>query len=458
MGRKILFLGFILFFSIFLLMLLFFRGTRALFQELKRGMAFVAAGNYRFFLKTQKGGAARDIIQSFNSMAERLRSREEKARRFQEKLKALAVSLDLDQLFANTMKLVKDEMQAEKAVIMAIRDDSLAVRSAAGYPDDAVFKEETYRLDEDVFTEIVEYGKPVILDNPDEIRTNTRYADLVRQSGPVALFPVTQGEQVFGIIHAAGAQNRGPFGADEIDTGTLIAHGAAIAMTNLIEYGEKKGAGPGTPAGPRAQSVAASDRLRLWAASAVKGREVLVTRPCRIKKDRGLVFIISAFAGQKLAALDAHAGSILDLIEKLQNNINDLSYFALSVLSGMPASPRRDNYLKKFMDAPLKPEKVEALLTAPLQRISPAVKIGMIQLDLATHACLGGPEGLKEFPAVGKQRLFGPLDGPTDQEAMGMLGAGTTETVLDQLRGLYLSKTDRAGNGFPAFVLMEEVV
>jgi hypothetical protein len=181
-----------------------------------------------------------------------------------------------------------------------------------------------------------------------------------------------------------------------------------------------------------------------------------VTRPCRTRKDRALVFIVSAFAGQKTAALDAHAEGILDLIEKLQNSVNDLSYFALSVLSGMPASPRRDDYLKKFTDAPLKPEKVEALLTDSLQKISPAVKIGAIQLDLDAHAWLGGPEGLKEFPPVGKQRLFGPLDGPTDQEVVDMLGAGTAETVLDQLRHRYLLKTDRAGNIFPAFILLEE--
>lgn len=411
------------------------RRERAL-RELERGVRLAGTGDFRFEIPVRAAGGEEGAAGRFNALLSFLKERDERRVLLNERLKTLAVSKGFSGLFDRITAMAREEIHAESAVVLVVRDDMLVVGAASGYPEGLVRRDESYPADEDVFTEIMEYGRPLIITDPSEIRRNARYAALVRSSGPVALFPVTQGEEIYGILHAGKAPGSPPFTPSEIEAGEACAGGAAVAMTHLVEEsteGEEAPPLPPPSAGPHKLLGIASF------SAPGKGRTHIMEFGVRPDETTTLLFIRSP-REVRIRRLDEKLGGAEGMAMKLRKRLNDLSFFALSVLPKLPASPQRDRFMKEFGENPFSPAGLCRLLEEVLDRSGHGIEVEAVAFDLKRKVC---EPALNRLTAalLSPGGEFTPLSGPAP------FAAGNTVLVFP--KGAPLAPPDLASFSAP---------
>jgi hypothetical protein len=347
-------------------------------REMQRGLYLLGSGNFAFQVKSTQLGEAGEVFARFNEAVAMLKLREERKNTLLEKAKLLGVDMRFDTLFDNLMKGIREELSADNMLLLVIKDETLVVGAMAGYDEKTVFKEEVYRIQEDVFTEVLEYGKPIFLEDASEIRNNVRYGAVLRQSGEVALFPVTLGNEIYGILHVARAREKGPFKTSEVDAGIILCGGAAVAMTHLAERGEVAHTVPGadTRRPLAGEFRGASLVIKTLALPDAAGWADFFLIANEKKSENLLVSASGADTVVRSRVRDRLAGMI-DVAGRLKQQTGGLSYFALSVLMKMPSSPMRDKLTDQFKQSPFTAEGLRSLLRAgsPVTGAGTAVEV-----------------------------------------------------------------------------------
>ncbi|OGS36571.1 MAG: hypothetical protein A2293_10730 [Elusimicrobia bacterium RIFOXYB2_FULL_49_7] len=356
----------------------------SLIQALLRGFSFISSGNYRFELTARR---AAPVLERFNEMVGTLKKREEQRGQLIEKLKSVGGSGNFTDLFNRILDTVRIDLGAEQIMIMVVRDDLLQVTACRGFDERVVFKEETYPASEDVFAEVTDYGKPILLNDAKEIRRNARYASLVAVSGPVALFPITQGNEIYGIIHAGKGRGQSPFSSGEIETGEAIACGAAVAMTHLGEEGRTMAAPEKSVPTPEASIFSLSPLPSISVQGCITApASFQVLSFARRKED-----CITLLFVQGTALSDNWAAGLLrgmeHLADKLRHRITNLTYFALSVLNKMPDSPLKEKYEEKFKSNPLSYDEICENAESLLLKEKKALGLETLLLDVKKGYC-----------------------------------------------------------------------
>jgi hypothetical protein len=394
--NKILLTAFFIFLAGFLLCLFPMKDLQLTLGELNRGLRFISDGNYRISIKGQQKGKTKELMDQFNRVTHTLKARDARRITLMEKLKGIAVSMQFNTLLDKIIQVVQQEMNTEKAIIMVIKDETLVISSIAGYPENLVSRDETYRINEDVFIELIEYGLPIILDDLSEIHSNIRYASVLKHSTPVALFPITQGNEIYGVLHVAGHQGNAGFKASEIEVGQLIAHGAAIAMTHLIQAGEKKESGLGDIEGPlRIFSTLKPIEIGACAHRINKGIEFFEFYS--EKRESIMILCVATDKMLKLPAIVERVNGMLSLLYRFRSKMNSLVFFALAILQKMSPSEKRDNYINRFKENPFSPWNLKGLLTDVLVAMDRTITVEVLKIDLKKNNYAYAGEKLQLF-------------------------------------------------------------
>ena len=370
--------------------------TLSAFNEMKRALLLLESGHFGFEIRGEWRGGLKEVFFRFSHAVENLKEREIKREALFERAKHIAAAPRQNDLFDMLTESLKTECGAEQILIMLVKDETLIVNHVAGYDESLVLKNEIYRTQEDVFTEIMDYGKPLVLDDAQEIRQNARYKALLKVSGLTALFPVTLGNEIFGIIHLSRSREKGPYKAVEMDAGVVLSGGAAIGLMHLSE---------GVEARPRAVEIIKPElreykdvgRIEVRAVSLTGGHWVEFFELAGEKKEDTQIMCIHGADPALRLQIRERAAGMLDVIRKFRSMLGNLSFFALSMLLKMPVSTEREQYVKQFMENPFTPEGLSALFKGLLIAKDLRIGIEVIKVDAKKKSYLSMLQGLKLF-------------------------------------------------------------
>ncbi|MFH0920796.1 MAG: GAF domain-containing protein [Fibrobacterota bacterium] len=369
----------------------------AINRELQRGLYLLGSGNFAFQVKGTQLGEAGANFTRFNEAVASLKGREERKNTLLERAKLLGVDMRFDTLFENLMKGAREELSADSMLLLVIKDESLVVGAVWGYDETLVFKEEVYRIQEDTFTEVLEYGRPIFLEDASEIRNNARYGNVLRHSGEVVLFPITLGNEIYGLLHVARASEKGPFKASEVDAGIILCGGAAVAMTHLVERGEVLLSVPGVGSAPITGEYRGEGLVvKTLALPDAAGWTDFFTLENEKRTECLLVAAGGAETASRSRARDRISGMV-DAAGRLKSQMGSLSYFALSVLLKMPASAMREKMVAQFKASPFTAEGLRALLRGPSPTAVSSPALEVIRFDAAKRTASVAIERLDLF-------------------------------------------------------------
>ncbi|MBL8026013.1 MAG: GAF domain-containing protein [Fibrobacteres bacterium] len=349
-------------------------------SDLRRGFSFLREGIHVFEPKGVSGGA-KDLVSDFKTALTAEKDRDLQRNILIEKSKALAVLRNRDELHAKLFADLKDAIAVEQQILMEISDDVLVVTAVNGYSTSVVQVGEAYRANEDVFNEAMEFGRPLIIDDPSEIQQNQGYRAVLAKSGNSALLPLTLGNEVVGLLHVARPSERGFFTTAEMEKGAILTGGAAIAILHGSSPQEgNKLSEQHLPvirhfrdaASFQAASIPLFGKNGSWSEWFALGSEK--------GGDITLVCASSERSSLRLPLRHKLEG-ILASTAQLKRQIGNLSLFSLSTISKMKQGPERDKLMDLFKYSPFSVEGIEELIKAALGAEAGAVNIDVIRFD-----------------------------------------------------------------------------
>ena len=377
--------------------LLLFHRVSHTFAELRQGIGLVANGNHAVALQVRESVDADEVLHGFNLMAEALKKRADRSVQLFEKVKSIAVAHSFEVLFERLAEALKQEIDAAAFLVLIIRDNDLVVSHSTGYGEDLVFQDETYPISEDVFTEIVEYGKPLTITDPTEINNCARYRDLLARSGPVMLLPISRENEIYGIIHVAGMQRARPFSSDDAHAGGLIAGGAAVALSHISGL-DSASAHRELKTAPFKKSIQCSaGPLRIYAMSLGKHETVEFFELPDIKRQRSTLICVQVDKSFNPPQVFERMRGLVQTMAHLQETLTNLSFFSVSMLAKMPPSDQREAFLKQFRKNPFAPEELAKTISTLFPETNRGMLFEIFRFDGKKLSCNARLSGLNLF-------------------------------------------------------------
>jgi len=363
------------------------RGSE-LHAELTRAFDTLSRGNFSFAPQVKIKGSAKGVFAAFMEMVSHLRKRDDLKMSLFEKVKNIAVSRSFNTMFERLAESFKSETSADKLSVMLIKDESLVVSYVVGFSENLVFVGESYRIHEDVFTEAIEFGRPLLLEDESEIRVNARYKALLREPGRDALFPITVGNEVYGLIHVSRLHSKGPFQDIEVDAGALLAGGAGVAMLHLTENADRKAlTGSDLPvteesaeSRPSFTVLSGAETIKVACAHMGPGWSEFFELP-GTKGNDTLIATVTATDAILRNPVHARVTGMLAMAARLKAQTGKLAFFSLSMLMKQPPSEQRDSLLKLFTESPFSAAGVRSLLIEGLKEYEGRIRIEVVRLD-----------------------------------------------------------------------------
>jgi len=420
MVKRIAILVFIIIITLFLIGFLFhiYRVLkfRSVINEVKRSLALIENGQFGDNSSTEWNKEYTDLFEKLGHAMGSLKERQEKREILFERAKQIASCLIPGELFEKLSEAFKTDVGMDQLIIMLVKDDTLVVNHTSGYDEALVLKNEIYKTQEDVFTEIMDYGKPLLIEDEHEVRQNTRYRAVIKASGVIALFPITLGNEIFGIVHVSRAKEKGQYKAAEMDAGSLLAGGAAIGLSRITD---------GIDTRAVAKEIAKPEVREIKGPGSIDIRAVSLTGNGWVeffeltgdkKEDIQIICIHGSNPDVRNQVRDRVIG-MLDIIRKFKTTLGNLSYFALSMLLKMPVSTEREQIVKQFMENPFTPEGLYLLFNTLLNSKELKIKIEIVKIDLKKKSYLAQLNLLRPYLIPdGIQASLSESKGPFERE------------------------------------------
>jgi hypothetical protein len=422
--------------------------TRSAFNELKRALLILEGGRFAFELRGDWRGEFLEFFSHFNRALESLKEREEKREALFERTKQIASLPRQSDLFEALTEALKTEASVDQLIVMLIKDNTLVVSHVSGYEESLVLRNEVYRTQEDVFMEIMDYGKPLALEDALEIRQNVRYRAVLKASGLTVLFPMTLGNEIFGLIHASRSREKGPYKAAEMDAGAMLSGGAAIGLMRLTGGLEGRFS---------AKEIAKAEVREFKGGSGIEVRALFLMGGGWVeffelagdKKEDQQILCFHGTDPEIRDQIRNRVTGMLDVVRKFRATLGNLSYFALSVLRTMPVSEERERYIKQFMENPFTPEGLTALFKGLLAGKDPKVGIEILKLNIKKKSYLSTFRDLRPFLIPeGIQAAMTESKGPFKP---GDTLVAAPENLLS-VRDFEVLRTEKAGDKLIAFL------
>jgi GAF domain-containing protein len=381
-------------------------------SDLRRGFSFLREGIHVYEPKGASGGG-KELVADFKIALTAEKERDSQRNILIEKSKALAVIRNRAELHEKLFSYLKEAISAEQYILMEISDEALVITALNGYPSSVATVGETYRSNEDLFNEALEFGRPLIVDDPSEVQQNPGYRAVLAKSGNSAILPLTLGNEVVGLLHISRSTEKGFFTTTEMEKGAILTGGAAISIlhgSSPQEQATRLSEPPSTvihhfreATGFAVASIPLHGQSGCWsewfALGSEKGTDI--TLVCASSERASLRLPIR----HKLEA-------ILSTTGQLKRQIGNLSLFTLSMLSKMKGGAERDKLVDLFRYSPFSVDGIEGLVKTALGAEAGAVHIDVVRFDLKRNLVqsylnsfslfkisLGGTTVVDEFPA-----------------------------------------------------------
>lgn len=402
--------------SVFLLAygLFLFRSLRlqTVLLEIRRAFHLIENGHFGFEPREDWKGEIASVFNDMKRALEHLKEREDRRNALFEKAKHIAASPRFNDLFERVADSFKTEAGIEQLIILLIKDDSLIVSHTTGYDESLILKNEIYRIQEDVFTELLDYGKPLVLEDFLEIRQNARYRAILKTSGHTVLFPITLGNEIFGIVHASRSKEKGPYKAVELDTGSVLSGGVAIGLSRLSETADGR-LQSRERTKPELRTLQALPSVEVQSIGFAGSSWAECFELVGDKREDAQILCVYGLDEYFHQTVRERVAGMLEIIRKFRSTLGNLSFFALSMLLKMPVSGERERLAKQFIDNPFTPEGLCALFKDVLSSKEHNAYVEIVKIDLRKKSFQSALQDLKLYcvPDKGPVEIAG-IKGP----------------------------------------------
>ncbi len=377
--------AFVVILLLFIFEIIRFHSLATTCTELQKGFSLLKDGIHSFDPNSGKKGPNSQLITDFRNAVIAEKERDNERNKLIEKSKAIAVIKDKEQLFSVLFNEMEALLGVDKQIAMEIDDETLVIAAERGHGASLIAPGEKYSACEDVFNEVLEFGRPLTIEEPSEIRLNLNYMTIIAQSGYSVLFPLTLGNEVVGILHVSRSREKGRLSPSEIEKGMILIGGASIALlhetfpddsfiphnTNRNECIAVK------PFGELKRMSASSifigvDKHGAWAEWFHLGSE----------SGTDATFICVSSPNSRLKGVLRHKmDGILAVTSRLKRQIGNLSLFSLSAITKMPNGSEKEKLVELFKTNPFSLEGIDALIKSSLGNEAAAVSIDIFRFD-----------------------------------------------------------------------------